>query len=46
MSINNLEDKRILTFEQLTSGDTYTFVGTSGDYPDSMCVTAGMFDEE
>lgn len=45
MSINGLDDKQILTFMQLTSGKTYTFVGTSGDYSDYMCVTAGMFAE-
>lgn len=43
MSLNGLDDKQILTFMQLTSGKTYTFVGTSGDYSDYMCVTAGMF---
>lgn len=30
---------------QLTNGKIYTFVGTSGGYSNSMCVTAGMFEE-
>lgn len=30
---------------QLTNGKIYTFVGTSGGYSNSMCVTAGMFAE-
>ena len=44
MSINVLNSNQILTLKQLESGKTYTFVGTTGNYSDYMCVTAGMFE--
>lgn len=44
MSINGLNSNQILTLMQLESGKTYTFVGTTGNYSDYMCVTAGMFE--
>lgn len=44
MSINGLNSNQILTLMQLESGKTYTFVGTTGNYSDYMCITAGMFE--